>query len=252
MTEVSTIGLDLTKDVFRAHGADVAGAVLFRERLRREHVLVFFAAQPPCLVAMEACPGAHYWGRNLGHTVKVIAPAYVKSFVKRQKNDAADAEAICEAAQRLTIRFVAVKRQAKQASALIFPTGEVLVGPRTQLINAIRGHPAEYGPIAPQGPLSSRTADRTDRGSRTECWYAPSGPLLQGLSLCLSTGIAKSDLFGYGRALRRIVRCNHRIVRGQAVPGSVAVRCEAVRVKVPLQRFVRASVHERDQHIRCD
>ena len=153
MTEVSTIGLELAKNVFQAHGADAAGAPVFRKKLRRDKVLAFFAAQPPCLVAMEACLGAHHWGReisNLGLTVKLIAPAYVKPFVKRQKNDAADA--ICEAAQRPTMRFVAVKSEAKQASAVIFRTRDVLVGQRTQLINAIRGHLAEYGLIAPQGP----------------------------------------------------------------------------------------------------
>ncbi|RWB28230.1 MAG: IS110 family transposase [Mesorhizobium sp.] len=156
MTEVSTIGLDLAKNVFQAHGASAAGEVLFRRKLRRDQVLGFFAAQPPCLVAMEACPGAHYWGREigkLGHTVRLIAPAYVKPFVKRQKNDAADAEAICEAAQRPTMRFVAVKSEAKQTSAVIFRTRDILVGQRTQLINAIRGHLSEYGLIAPRGPF---------------------------------------------------------------------------------------------------
>lgn len=155
MSHVTTIGLDLAKNFFQAHGADAAGAVVFRKKLRREQVLAYFAAQPPCLVAMEACPGAHYWGREigkLGHTVRLIAPAYVKPFVKRQKNDAADAEAICEAAQRPTMRFVAVKSEAKQASAVIFRTRDVLVGQRTQLINAIRGHLSEFGLIAPQGP----------------------------------------------------------------------------------------------------
>lgn len=95
MSQVTTIGLDLAKNIFQAHGADAAGTVVFRRRLRREQVLAYFAAQPPCLVAMEACPGAHYWGREigkLGHTVRLIAPAYVRPFVKRQKNDAADAE----------------------------------------------------------------------------------------------------------------------------------------------------------------
>lgn len=112
---------------------------------------------------MEACPGAHYWGREigtLGHTVRLIAPAYVKPFVKRQKNDAADAEAICEAAQRPTMRFVAVKSQEKQASAVIFRTRDVLVGQRTQLINAIRGHMSEFGLIAPQGPRMSSGSSR--------------------------------------------------------------------------------------------
>jgi len=145
----------LAKNIFQAHGGDAAGAVIFRRKLRRDQVLAFFAAQPPCVVAMEACPGAHYWGREigkLGHTVRLIAPAYVKPFVKRQKNDAADAEAICEAAQRPTMRFVAVKSEEKQASAVIFRTRDVLIGQRTQLINAIRGHLSEFGFIAPQGP----------------------------------------------------------------------------------------------------
>jgi transposase len=147
--------LDLAKNVFQAHGADAAGAPVFRKKLRRDQVLAFFAVQPPCLVAMEACPGAHHWGREigkLGHTVRLIAPAYVKPFVKRQKNDAADAEAICEAAQRPTMRFVAVKSEAEQAAAMIFRARDVLVGQRTQLINAVRGHLSEYGLIAPQGP----------------------------------------------------------------------------------------------------
>lgn len=155
MMEVGTIGLDLAKNVFQAHGASATGMVVFRKKLRRAQVLAFFAAQPPCLVAMEACASAHYWAREigkLGHEVRLIPPAYVKPFVKRQKNDAADAEAICEAAQRPTMRFVAVKSEAKQASAVIFRTRDLLAGQRTQIINALRGHLGEYGLIAPQGP----------------------------------------------------------------------------------------------------
>jgi transposase len=123
MGEVSTIGLDLAKSVFQAHGADASGAVLFRKKLRRHQVLAFFAAQPPCTVAMEACASAHHWAREigrLGHAVRLIPPAYVKPFVKRQKNDAADAEAICEAAQRPTMRFVAPKSEQAQAAAIVF------------------------------------------------------------------------------------------------------------------------------------
>src|SRR5688572_28017013 len=107
MAEVSTIGLDLAKNVFQAHGADASGAVLFRKKLRRHQVLAFSAAQAPCTVAMEACSSSHHCAREisrLGHQVRLIPPAYVKPFVKRQKNDAADAEAICEAAQRPTMR----------------------------------------------------------------------------------------------------------------------------------------------------
>ena len=114
MDQVSTVGLDLAKHIFQLHGADRAGAVVFRQKLRRGQLLAFLATLPPCTVAMEACASAHYWGREiakLGHTVKLIAPAYVKPFVKRQKNDASDAEAICEAAQRPTMRFVAVKSE---------------------------------------------------------------------------------------------------------------------------------------------
>ncbi len=153
--EVSMIGLDLAKNVFQAHGASASGEVAFRKKLRREQVLTFFACQPRCAVAMEACAGSHHWGRaigELGHEVRLIPPAYVKPFVKRQKNDMADAEAICEAAQRPTMRFVAVKSEAKQASAVIFRTRDLLVAQRTQIINALRGHLGEYGLIAPQGP----------------------------------------------------------------------------------------------------
>jgi transposase len=118
--QVSIIGLDIAKQVFQAHGADASGEVVFRDKIRRAKLLEFFASKPPCTVVMEACGGAHHWGREiakLGHQVKLIAPKYVKPFVKRQKNDAADAEAICEAAMRPTMRFVAVKSQSCQTNS---------------------------------------------------------------------------------------------------------------------------------------
>ena len=155
MGEVSTIGLDLAKSVFQVHGADASGAVLFRRKLRRHQVLTFFAAQRSCTVAMEACGSSHYWAREitkLGHTVRLISPAYVKPFVKRQKNDAADAEAICEAAQRPTMRFVAPKSEQAQASAVVFRARDLLVRQRTQIMNALRGHLAEFGIIVAKGP----------------------------------------------------------------------------------------------------
>jgi transposase len=114
MYEVSIIGLDLAKGVFQAHGASADGSVVFRRKLSRGQLLKFVAGQPPCVVAIEACASAHHWGRQiekLGHEIRLIAPAYVKPFVKRQKNDAADAEAIAEAAARPTMRFVAVKNR---------------------------------------------------------------------------------------------------------------------------------------------
>jgi transposase len=154
VTEVSTIGLDLAKMVFQVHGADASGAVAFRKTLRRAKVLEFFRDLPRCVVAMEACGGAHHWAREigrLGHEVRLIPPIYVKPFVKRQKNDASDAEAICEAAQRPTMRFVAVKSESAQASAAIFRTRDLLVRQRTQLINAVRGQLTEYGLVAAKG-----------------------------------------------------------------------------------------------------
>jgi transposase len=153
--EVSTIGLDLAKTIFQAHGADASGEVVFRKRLRRDHLLAFFAGQPRCVVAMEACASAHYWAREigaLGHETRLIPPAYVKPFVKRQKNDMADAEAICEAAQRPTMRFVTPKSAEAQGAAVVFRTRDLLVRQRTQLINALRGHLAEFGFIVRQGP----------------------------------------------------------------------------------------------------
>jgi transposase len=147
--------LDLAKSVFQVHGADASGAVLFRRKLRRHQVLTFFAGQPACTVAMEACGSAHHWAREigrLGHAVRLISPAYVKPFVKRQKNDAADAEAICEAAQRPTMRFVAPKSEQAQAAALVFRARDLLVRQRTQIINALRGHLTEFGIVVAEGP----------------------------------------------------------------------------------------------------
>ncbi|MEK7874044.1 MAG: IS110 family transposase [Chloroflexota bacterium] len=154
MGEVSTVGLDIAKSIFQAHGADAAGEVVFRKKLGRGRLLSFFADLPPCVVALEACAGGHHWGRELarlGHTVRLIPPAYVKPFVKRQKNDMADAEAICEAAQRPTMRFVPVKSEHQQASGVVFRARDLLVGQRTQVINALRGHMAEYGYVTAKG-----------------------------------------------------------------------------------------------------
>jgi hypothetical protein len=154
MEKVSIIGLDLAKNVFQAHGAAADGAVVFRRKLSRAQLLKFMAAQAPCVVAMEACASAHHWGRaigDLGHEVRLIPPAYVKPFVKRQKNDMADAEAIAEAASRPTMRFVAVKSETQQAAAMAYRTRDLLVRQRTQTINALRGHLAEQGIVAPTG-----------------------------------------------------------------------------------------------------
>lgn len=180
MTILTTIGLDLAKNVFQAHGAAADGAVVFRNKLRRDQVLRFLAEQPRCTVAMEACPGAHHWRliQDLGHEVRLIAPAYVKPFVKRQKHAAADAEAIAEAATRPTLRFVPLKSKETQAATTIFRPRDVLVGQLTQLINALRGHLSEYGVIAPQGPshverlvaeIEDPQSARSRRGTSLPC-----------------------------------------------------------------------------------
>ena len=172
MEQVSIIGLDLAKRSFQAHGALADGGVAFRKKLSREKVLAFFAEQPHCVVAMEACGSAHHWGRairDLGHEVRLIPPAYVKPFVKRQKNDAADAEAIAEAAVRPTMRFVAVKTEEQQGRAMLFRTRDLMVRQRTQLINALRGHLSEHGVVAAQGPANVKVLAETveDQGQGT-------------------------------------------------------------------------------------
>ena len=155
MEQVSMIGIDLAKNSFQLHGSGTDGSVAFRKKLSRGKVLEFLDSQPRCAVAMEACASAHYWGREigaLGHSVRLIPPQYAKPYVKRQKNDAADAEAICEAASRPTMRFVAVKTAEQQGRVMLFRTRDLLVRQRTQTINALRGHLAEYGVVAAQGP----------------------------------------------------------------------------------------------------
>ncbi len=155
MEQITTIGLDLAKNVFQVHGVDAAGKVLARKQLRRAEVLRFFAALPPCLVGMEACGTAHHWARELtklGHTVRLMLPAYVKPYVKRGKTDAADAAAIAEAVTRPTMRFVAVKTTEQQAILMLHKVRYLLVRQRTMLINALRGHLAEFGIIAARGP----------------------------------------------------------------------------------------------------
>ncbi len=151
---ISTIGLDLAKNWFQVHGVDTTGKVLVRRRLRRGEVLAYFQSIEPCLVGMEACATAHHWARELtvlGHQVKLMPPAYVKAYVKRNKNDAADAEAICEAVTRPTMRFVPVKDVDQQSILMLHRTRNLLVRQRTMLVNALRAHMAEFGIVAPQG-----------------------------------------------------------------------------------------------------
>lgn len=160
MEKIRIVGLDLAKRTIQIHAAGSNGKVILRRKVSSGKLIQFLNSIEPCTVAMEACSGSHHWDREiakLGHQVKLIAPAYVKPFVKRQKNDAADAEAICEAALRPTMRFVAVKSAEKQASAGAFKVRDLLVRQKTQIINALRGHLAEFGFVAPQGPTHVST-----------------------------------------------------------------------------------------------
>jgi transposase len=154
MQTVSTIGLDIAKSVFQVHGVDAAGQVVVRRQLKRRYVLAFFQKLPPCLIGIEACASSHYWSRELqalGHTVRLMPPAYVKPYVKRQKNDMADAEAICEAVRRPTMRFVATKTPEQQSCLVLHRTRHLFIRQQTAVINAIRAHLAEFGIVAPVG-----------------------------------------------------------------------------------------------------
>jgi transposase len=154
MGEVSTIGLDIAKSVFQIHGVDADGTVVIRKRVSRAKVREFFANLPPCLVGIEACPTAHHWSRelqSLGHTVRLMPPSYVKAYLKRSKNDANDAAAICEAVQRPTMRFVPTKTKDQQAVLMLHRTRQLLVRQRTMLSNAMRGHLAELGILSAKG-----------------------------------------------------------------------------------------------------
>lgn len=154
MQTVVTVGLDIAKNVFQAHGVDAEGVVVFRKRLTRAKVVEFFTALAPCLIGIEACATAHHWARALrgvGHTVKLMPPAYVKPYVKSQKNDAADAEAICEAVARPNMRFTEVKSIEQQSVLAVHRVRATLIRQRTRLANTIRAHLAEFGLIAPIG-----------------------------------------------------------------------------------------------------
>ena len=171
MQTVTTIGLDIAKSVFQVHGVDANGQVVIRRQLKRRYILAFFQKVPPCLVGIEACASSHHWSRELqalGHTVRLMPPAYVKPYVKRHKNDATDAEAICEAVSRPNMRFVATKTPGQQSCLTLHRTRHLFIRQQTSVINAIRAHLAEFGIVAPVGrhgveQLLQVVADKSDK-----------------------------------------------------------------------------------------
>src|SRR5215471_17947216 len=182
MTRITTIGLDLAKKVFHVHGVDFAGNVVVARRLKRKEVLAFFAKLTPCLVGMEACGSAHYWAREiakLGHTVKLMPPKYVKAYVKRGKTDPGDAAAICEAVTRPTMSFVPIKAVKQQGLSMLHSARSQLIGQRTQLINAARGHLSELGIIAARGLLGFAEIAALDSVLSKENKASELGPRLE-------------------------------------------------------------------------
>src|SRR5271167_3507955 len=172
LSSVTTAGLDLAKHVFQAHGVDALGRVVVAKPIRRNKLLEFFASLPRCLVGLEASGSAHHWARELiklGHDARMMPPAYVKPYIRRQKNDASDAAAICEAVARPSMRFVGVRSLENQAALMRHKAREMLVSQRTQLLNALRGHLTEVGVIAPQGLRTGRADRPATRKSRLKC-----------------------------------------------------------------------------------
>jgi transposase len=179
MESVMTIGLDIAKSVFQVHGIDAAGNVVIRRQLQRRRVLAFFQKLPTCVVGIEACATSHNWSRELkalGHTVRLMPPAYVRPYVKRQKNDAADAEAICEAVTRTNMRFVETKTPEQQSCLMLHRTRHLFIRQQTAVINAIRAHLAEFGIVARVSRICSMSSPIQVTGGCLR-WHAHVSPL---------------------------------------------------------------------------
>lgn len=220
MQAVKTIGLDIAKSVFQVHGIDADGQLIVRRQLKRRYVLTFFAKLQPCLVGIEACASSHYWARALqalGHRVRLMPPAYVKPYVKRQKNDATDAEAICEAVTRPNMRFVEIKTVEQQSCLVLHRARHLFIRQQTSVINAIRAHLAEFGIVAPVGrngveQLLRIVADtRDDRIPEVaRACLAALGTQLQAL---------KAQILEFDRRIRAWHRSNEASKRLDEIPG---------------------------------
>jgi transposase len=230
---VTTIGIDLAKSVFQVHGVDAAGQVTVAKKLRRAEVIKFFEAIPACLVGMEACATAHFWAREisaLGHEVRLMPPSYVKAYLRRQKNDAADAEAICEAVTRPTMRFVPVKSAERQGVLVLHRTRELLVRQRTMLINAIRGHCAEFGIIAPQG--ARRASELVEHIGQAEPAELPELARSALLRLAEQLDTLAAEIHGLERRLLAWHRQDQASQRLATIPGIGIITATALSAAV--------------------
>ena len=234
MEQVSTIGLDIAKNVFQVHGIDETGEVIVRRQLRRRQVLAFFGRLSPCLIGMEACATSHHWARELeklGHDVRLMPPRYVKPYVKRNKNDAADAEAICEAVTRPTMRFVPVKTCEQQSVLMLHRTRQLFVRQRTTLINAIRAHLAEFGIVAGIGrngvevllALISKGEDERIPSAARECLMA----------LAAQLELVKRQILEADRRVLAWHRSSQVSKRLEAIPGVGPLIATALVASVP-------------------
>ena len=232
--QITTIGLDLAKNVFQVHGIDEVGNVTIRKKLRRAEMLAFFAELPPCRVGLEACATSHHWAREIaafGHDVRLMPPSYVKAYVRRQKNDAADAEAICEAVRRPTMRFVPVKSAEQQSVLVLHRTRELLVRQRTMLINAIRGHCAEFGIIAAQG--ARRVCDLVESIRRNEVSVLPDLARSALLVLANQLDALAAQINALERRLLAWHRQDQASQRLATIPGIGIITATALAASVP-------------------
>jgi len=231
---IKTLGIDLAKSVFQLHGVDCHGEIVLQKKLRRSAVLSFLLKLEPCLVGMEACASGHFWAREitaLGHEVRLISPAYVKPYVKRSKNDAADAEAICEAVTRPNMRFVSIKSVEQQSVLVLHRSRDLLVRQRTMIMNAIRAHIAEFGVITGQG--SSKVVDLIARLRSDDDLGLPplAGVAIEGLAVQLDC--LTEQIQGIERQLLLWHRQNPASQRLETIPGVGIITATALAASVP-------------------
>jgi transposase len=241
MQAITTIGFDIAKSVFQVHGVDAEGHLVIRRQLKRRRVIAFFQKMPPCLVGIEACASSHYWSRELqaiGHTVRLMPPAYVRPYVKRQKNDMADAEAICEAVTRANMRFVPTKTPEQQSGLTLHRTRHLFMRQQTSVINAIRAHLAEFGIVAPVGrrgieELLCVVADPNDKRLPEIVRASVAALASQLLSL-------KKQILDFDRMIMAWHRSNQTSKRLNCIPGVGPLLATALIASVPDPKAFRS------------